>query len=242
LKIIAWNLNHRTHEKKIPVEVGQFIESYSPDVVTFNEYVDGPSRRGFYRELKELGYTHIEVSEPTAGNNQILACAKEPMVRGSLTPPQYDSAAFSNFLHIRLPDRNLDIIGIRAPAYRSRREKDAYWQEVAEIVGTSESKQVILLGDLNFDPFAGIASSAPKVGFSRLPGYYLPNPVGDWSYISTNGERSSRIDHAIVSDSIGITEAAYLSEWENIVLAGPKDSAPVTDHAVLSLTVELNNG
>ncbi|WP_165857219.1 endonuclease/exonuclease/phosphatase family protein [Marinobacter sp. JSM 1782161] len=238
MRIIAWNLNHRTREKRIPAEVGHFLESYSPDVVTLNEYVDGPSRESFYRELRDLGYSHIELSEPTAGNNQILACSKKPMVRGSLPSPKYDSAAFSNFLHVSLPESELDIVGIRAPAYNSRIKKEAYWREIAEIAAESKAKRMILLGDLNYDPFVGIARSVPKVGFSFHSDYYIPNPVGDWSFISTNGQRSSRIDHAIASESLEIAEAEYIAEWNSIVLAGPSDKAPVTDHAVLSIRLE----
>lgn len=239
LKIIAWNLNHRTRVKKIPAEVGQFLESYSPDVVTFNEYVDAPSRKSFYGELNDLGYSYIEVSVPTEGNNQILACAKEPMIRGSSASPQYDSAAFSNYLNVALPDRNLDIVGIRVPAYGSRPMKEAYWKEVADIAAVSQAKQIVFLGDLNYDPFVKAAKSVQRVEFSLQSGFYIPKPTGDWSYISTNGQKSSRIDHAIVSNSLEIMEAKYISEWENIVLAGPKEKSPVTDHAVLSITVQL---
>lgn len=237
MRIIAWNLNHRTREKKIPDAIGNFLESLSPDVVTLNEYVDGPSRDMFYGELRNLGYSYIELSEPTPGNNQILACSKEPMVRGSLACPQYDTAAFSNFLHVALPKSDLDIIGIRAPAYSSRLKKEAYWKEVAEIAAESQSKQVIFLGDLNYDPFMGIARSVPRVEFSLQSGFYIPNPVGDWSFVSTNGQRSSRIDHAIVSKALEVKEAAYITEWDNVVLAGPNEKAPVTDHAVLSITL-----
>jgi len=160
------------------------------------------------------------------------------MVRGSLASPQYDTAAFSNFLHVTLPERDLDIVGIRAPAYNSRLKKEAYWREVAEIAAGIETKSVVLLGDLNYDPFVGIARSVSRVGFSFQSGFYIPNPVGDWSYVSTNGQRSSRIDHAIASESLDIKEARYITEWDGIVLAGPSEKTPVTDHAVLSITLE----
>lgn len=238
MKIITWNLNHRTRVKKLPSGICDFLQSYSPDVVAFNEYVDAPSRKGFYEGLGKLGYSFIELSEPTEGNNQVLICSKIPMVRGSISPPQYDSAAISNFLHVNFPEQDINVVGIRAPAYTSKLHKEAYWSQVAEIAGATEDKKTIFLGDLNFDPFVGISRTVPKVEFALKSGFYVPNPEGEWSFISTNGQRSSRIDHAIVSNSLTVTEAKYLAEWQGIVLAGPKDKSPITDHAVLSVSVE----
>jgi exonuclease III len=56
MKIISWNLNHRTIEKPIPDDVVIFFDKYAPDIIALNEYVDGESRNEFKHNLK-LSYS-----------------------------------------------------------------------------------------------------------------------------------------------------------------------------------------
>ncbi|WP_422022034.1 endonuclease/exonuclease/phosphatase family protein [Pyruvatibacter mobilis] len=216
MKIIAWNLNHRTRPRALPKAICRFIESYAPDLITLNEFVDAPDREGFYDDLRELGYAHLALSEPTAGNNQILAASREPMERGTAEPPQYDTAAYSNFLHVYLPGEALHVVGLRAPAYSARAKKADYWAEVGRIADKLADDRTILLGDLNYDPFRGIDSTRASADFTYSRGYSIPSPTGAWSYVSSDGRRTSRIDHAVVSSSLTVQRAEYISTWDDI--------------------------
>ena len=42
MKLISWTLNHRTLEKPIPPDVLRFFEEFDADLISLNEYVDGP--------------------------------------------------------------------------------------------------------------------------------------------------------------------------------------------------------
>jgi hypothetical protein len=50
--------------------------------------------------------------------------------------------------------------------------------------------------------------------------------------------QSSRIDHALISSTIGPCTASYVNRNGNVVFAGPKHENPVSDHAVLILKLQ----
>ena len=58
MRIAAWNLNHRTKEKTIPLTALHGIDSVNADILVLTEYVDGPSRTEFKRSLADMGYGH----------------------------------------------------------------------------------------------------------------------------------------------------------------------------------------
>ena len=49
MRIVSWNVNHRTTRKRIPVQMGDVIGSLRPDLVVLTEFVPGPSSTYFVR-------------------------------------------------------------------------------------------------------------------------------------------------------------------------------------------------
>ena len=237
MKIASWNLNHRTIEKPIPAEALRFFAAFGADLLVLNEFVDGHSRQQFRSELEKNGYKHQLVSSKIGKQNQIFVASKIAISRGDLNPPQQDDAAITNFLHITIDGTSLEIVGFRAPAYESSTERHSYWQELAAIMRSVGSRPIIFIGDVNYDPFSGITASVPEIRFDLAGSYSIPNPKGEWSFISLDGKNRTRIDHAIVADGVKVAHAEYFSSYDGISLADSHGKGAITDHAVLSLTL-----
>ncbi len=163
MKLISWNLNHRTREKAIPPEVLRFFDRWSPDLIVLNEYVECAERLDFRRQLAENGWRHQLLSEARGKNNRIFVAARTPVTPGSMLPPDLTEAAVSNFLHLYLPQVDLDLIAMRAPCYTSVAEKAAYWRQLGGRLANAPRRRQIMLGDFNYDPFAGLAQSAASI-------------------------------------------------------------------------------
>lgn len=238
MRIAAWNLNHRTLEKKIPPRAIDGIRQLNADVLILTEFVDGYTREAFRNSLNEIGYLNISVSSRIANHNQVLIASRSQQVSGDLISPDTTDAAVSNFLHRIFPTEDLEIVGVRPPAYKTRAELKNYWQQLSIIIEKAQERAIIFIGDLNCDP--AHRNSPGSLALQNLCslGFKIPDPVGPWSYVSHDGKQTSRIDHAVVSPRISCCTASYIYRFGNVVLAGPKHEEPISDHAVLVLDAQ----
>lgn len=78
MKILSWNIAHRTQRRAIHPDILAAFREQSPDLIALSEYVDADGRSEFKQGLKELGYTQIYVTEPLPRHNQILLASKSP--------------------------------------------------------------------------------------------------------------------------------------------------------------------
>jgi hypothetical protein len=78
VKIVAWNLNHKSCERRIPNDIVGLFVALDADVVLLNEFVDGPTRTQFRASLWSAGYKHQLVSETPARHNQVFAASLHP--------------------------------------------------------------------------------------------------------------------------------------------------------------------
>lgn len=138
---------------------------------------------------------------------------------------------------MHLPDENLDVVGMRVPAYKENEKKDAYWREFVQIATPTIHKRIVFIGDLNADPTHLRYVGARHLNQLAEAGWQLPPPEGDWSYMSKTGV-TSRIDYALVSPRLGVTAARYVSEISRIKLAGSDETA-FSDHAALIVDVQI---
>ena len=139
MRIFAWNLNHRVLPKHIPMGVFDVIREIAPDVLVLTEYVDGQFRAAFKTSLQKMGF-FLSVSKLSKGHNQVLMATRERHSPGSVSAPDFDSHANSNFLCIRLPESALEIVGIRAPAYEKTSEIDLYWAALKDSLARAPQK------------------------------------------------------------------------------------------------------
>ena len=240
LHFATWNLNHRTGRKAIPPAVIHAIAALEIDVLVLTEYVDGPHLTGFKDSLKDIGYESVVVSLRGPRQNQVLLAARSPLTDEGLLPlPGHTESATTNWLHRRLPAWNLEVVGFRAPMYLDADDRYAYWHQVESIVRLARDRPVLFLGDFQLDPHTDTRACAAV--FPRLvaDGFTLAQPKGDWSCHGGNGHGGSRIDHALATPGLRLTEARYLYKVGRHQLAGPANGAgaPLSDHALLSIRI-----
>ena len=239
LHLAAWNLNHRTGKKAIPPAVIHAIAALDIDVLVLTEFVDGDHHARFKDSLKDLGLDSLAVSVKAPRQNQVLIAARSPLADNGLLPlPGHTEAATTNWLHRRLPELKLEVVGFRAPMYLDADDRAGYWRQVEDIAHAARDRHVIFLGDFRCDPHTQL-----RLGDSLFPrltadGYKLAQPEGDWSYHGGHG--STRVDHALVCPALHITDARYLYKAGRHTFAGPPngDDNPLSDHALLSVRLQ----
>lgn len=64
MRFVAWNLGHQTRERGIKGPLIDVLRFIAADVISFNEYVDGDTRKPLHASLASLGYTSITVVAP----------------------------------------------------------------------------------------------------------------------------------------------------------------------------------
>ena len=240
-RVVSWNVGHRITRKAIPASMGAALINLDADVVLLNEFVDGaPDRDRLRHQLRDAGYLHFAISEAPPRHNQIFAASRVPIRVGDISGPSMDSHAHSNFLHLSLVGSDIELIGIRAPAYKTARDRRAYWQQVTEILRAADRRALVVAGDFNLDPFKRSAESAASVTFPDAENFSAARPDGPWSFASLHDmTRNSRIDHVLHSPRMRILAPRYCYESSGVALAGP-DSPHQGDHAALTFTAELN--
>lgn len=235
--VIAWNLAHQVKVRPIPADFVDVIQDLGAETVLFNEYVDDPSREPFKAAMREAGFLHQAVSATPARHNQIFAASEHAFEVGDLRPPQFDGSAISNFLHLKFTNFPFEMVGLRAPAYEKGADRKAYWAELGQIMESAKDRSILFAGDINFDPFVKAKhEGATHAPFPFAPGYQVPNPKGDWSYLAHSG-KGYKIDHVIHTPGVVVTEVEYLTRIGDRHLAGVKANAPISDHAAMRFAV-----
>jgi len=237
LHLAAWNLNHRTSRKAIPPAVIHAIAALDIDVLVLTEFVDGPHTDHFKAALKDVGFEHVAVSVRAPRQNQVLMAARTELADDGLLPlPGHTEAATTNWLHRRLPSLKLEIVGFRAPHYLAADDRLGYWHQVETIARSACHRRLIFLGDFQLDPLTDTRPCAQVFPRLEADGFSLARPKGDWSCHSGSGHGGTRIDHALATPGLHLTEARYLYKAGRHLLAGPANgTAPLSDHALLSI-------
>src|SRR5262249_47192711 len=211
MRVVAWNLGHQTRERPIRPGFDSAILHLAPDILILNEYVHGDSRGPLRRALAEVGLVHVMLSARKGENNQILMASKYPLQAGDLHSPTVSDADSSNFLHVRIESKSLEVVGVRVPAYLRREQKAAYWASLCKTAGSVIHRPIVYIGDLNADPAKKGSVGGRFLAELARQSWQIPLPEGPWSYISRKG-CTSRIDHALVSPLLRITQLRYVAE------------------------------
>ena len=244
IRVVSWNVGHRITRKAIPPEMGEALVNLDADVVFLNEFVDGaPDRDRLREQFRAAGYKHFAISKAPPRHNQIFAASRFPIEVGDIeAPTEPDSHAETNFLHIRLPNSDIELIGLRAPAYKTGAERRSYWSDLTAILRNHQDRELVVTGDLNLDPFKRASDSCDSVEFPDAEMYCAARPAGPWSFVSLHdASRNSRIDHVLHSQTVTVSDVRYHYQSGGVDLAGP-NSPHKGDHAVLMFTAELAEG
>lgn len=232
LAVAAWNVDHQIHAREIPTPLVDALLGLNADVIFLSEFVDsGDSDRDRLRnKLREAGYATQALAPapsqykgPRSFYNRIFAASKLPFEIGDIAPPTTDEFATSNFLHLRLQDSDIELIGLRVPLWdRAEAFKNAlYRAELTKTLRTAaRQRALVVAGDWN------------RYRFNQLEGLYaVPEPEGPWSYMNSRGS-NSRLDFAAHTNNVRIDDARYVYEVSGTRIA-PK---PLSDHAALWFT------
>jgi hypothetical protein len=168
----------------------------------------------------------------------VLIAARAPMADDDLMPcPGFTEAATTNWLHRRLPELGLEIVGLRAPTYLTAPGRQGYWGQVERIARGARDRPAIFIGDFSSDPYHEPRSFAASFLRLRREGYHWPRTEGPWSYRHQDTGATTRVDHAFACPGLPLTDARYLYTAGRHALAGPATgrNPPLSDHAALSI-------
>ena len=229
MRVVSWNLGRQTREAPNPALLQFALSVRRPEVLVLNEFVDGPTRATLREGLSVLGLSHIRVSERVGRHNQVLIASTTPVELGALKGPEMPGGAGeSNFLHVHLQTRALEVVGLRVPAYKTSRDQHEYWSQLATRIRENVDRRIVWIGDLNADPDSPAYVGGRYLAELRADGLQLPRPEGEWSFA-----RGTCIDHVIAAPAVNLLSAEYVSVIEGIAVASLDPGNRVSDHAAL---------
>ena len=234
MRIVAWNLGHQTQERRIKAGFLPAIETLAPNAVVLNEYVHGITRTALVDSLASLGLPHVMVSKRVGTNNQVLIASRWELHEGDLRgPATMEGGGESNFLHVRIPALEFELVGMRVPAYQPT-ELRPYWEQFVRDLRLARGRRIAFVGDFNADPDQRWHLGAPFLAGLRGDEWQVPSPAGELNFKS-----GSRIDHAIVAQGIPIESAAYVADVDGRRIGGSGPDT-VSDHSPLVLDLGIS--
>ena len=238
LRIVAWNLNHKTRQKAIPPRLVEVLGSINADVFVLNEYVHGDKRPPFLAQLSERGYPFWQVSRVTpVGENHVLIASRHRIEHGTIQAPPIEKSVPSNFLHVVLPQDGCEILGLRIPDYSKEPDtKRACWNWIIETASVTKNRPFVMIGDFNTDPDDPSTLCKNCIGKLIDDGWQLASPKEGSSWWSTKG-KPFRIDHAFVSQHFNVLESRYVAELGGLSSLG-SDRNSLSDHAPLLIEIQ----
>lgn len=244
IRIATLNMNHRINAIPVPDLFFDIIMDLSPDVLILTEYVHGRNSRNFACRMNAIGF-YFHCSNYVPGQNQVLIASKGEMHIGGMSVQCGDPCDPPNFLHVRTLD--MDIFGVRMPIPKNAAKKREYWLHITNKL-LNTNGPAILMGDFNMDFWRRQRSAGCQQIHALLANGWQsknPNPLSAGSYIGSRrngtGERAlSRLDHFVASNHFRVCSAMYLQEVSGIPIVG-EESGSFTDHAILSVDLDLNH-
>jgi len=243
MRLLTWNINHRTFNRKIPHHMAEAISSLTPDVIVLTEYVPGSSHQRFIEQLESYGFTHHVMSKRVLKENQVFIAANTKLECGNiLAPTNIDKSIPSNVLHVLLLDEGFDILGMRVPDYsKLPKIKRQCWDWIQKIATENKDRPFVIMGDFNTDPEYQPAKCGDRISKLVDEGWQHAIPKSGASYWDIKNGNGKQLDHAFISRHFDILDAKYISESGSYVFAGKKSEA-MSDHAILLLEINRKLG
>jgi len=236
MRFLTWNLNHRTISKKMPDRFAEVIEALAPDVAVFTEYVPGLNHHDYRSALSEAGLRYTALPTFSANQNHVLVASRYTLSEGNIYPPLIAEAVPSNALHIRIPDKNLEFIGMRIPDYsRLPSLRRACWDWIEGVGRSVIDRPFVFMGDFNTDPRYSPARCGHRITRLITYGWKHATPHNAYSYWTPNGDGVA-IDHMFFSPHFQVHNAKYIREVGTTILAGK--AGALSDHAALLVEAE----
>lgn len=242
MKLLTWNVNHRTCNKTIPYNMAEAIASLKPDVIVLTEYVPGSSHKIFVEQLDSYGFTHHVMSKRVLKENQVFIAANKMLECGEIqAPTNIEKSLPSNVLHVHLPEMRFDILGLRVPDYSKQAIiKHQCWDWIMKVAAENKALPFVIMGDFNTDPDYPHALCGDRINQLVTEGWQHAMPKYGASYWAIRNGSGKRLDHAFISRHFDFLASEYISESDSYVFAGKKAEA-MSDHAVLLIEVSMKS-
>ncbi|MCA9296486.1 MAG: endonuclease/exonuclease/phosphatase family protein [Phycisphaerales bacterium] len=226
IRLVSLNVNHRTHARVIRPGLAPAFHALRPDVLVLNEYVEGRGRPEFHQALREIGLTHIKMSDTenysrARWRNQILIASRSHIEDRPLLDHGPEACCSPNFLSVHT--FGFDLTGLRVPAYTTARDWYGYWEWLTSVIGGD-----VAIGDFNVDPRRTRKWDRVLPSLADAHGFKIVTPENSWSFRHSRGAEH-QIDHALVRHPARATSARY--EADRFV-------PEFTDHAALIVELE----
>ena len=239
MKILTWNLNHRTRSRAVPPQITAVIKALEADIAVFTEYVEGKSHKCFIHELKDIGLPHVISTHHIKGENQVLIASRCRIRNGNINPPAIAPSVPSNMLHVICEDKGFEILGLRIPDYsRQPSLRRQCWEWILECAESLKSHPFIMIGDFNTDPIYPSSKCGDRIKDMVHSGWHHALPISGSSYQGPTG-LEKRLDHGFFTEHFEIQEVEYVKKVNGISLMGKKGA--LSDHAALLIDFSLRN-
>lgn len=240
-RILAWNLNHRAGEHRIPPWIVSSIEGMSPDIVVLTEYVEGRDHGAFLDALSRAGLASVLLTRKLRGENQVLIAAREQLNPGELQPPPIHASVPQNMLHV-VTAGGLNVLGFRMPTSKEfdARFKRPTWEWLLEAAAHLDTEPAIIVGDFNTapgDPRSGCGDCLDRLSQT---GWRHIRPDSGYSFRHRSG-RERQIDHGFVSPCVIARCAEYRWDFHTAAHDAPSGNTGIPDHAMLIVDLEAGD-
>ena len=243
LRIATWNLGHQAGYNggyRAPAaDVARVASDLEADVLVFTEFVHSV-RPDLPAALAAVGFTSVETSEDLGRCNHVLIASRRRLERGGFAGPSFDENARSNVLHVRIPQLDLDVFGVRVPWYKSAADVGRMWEWIGGVQAEYAGRRAILLGDLNVAPDGGRVSRPARQGFDSLAASWLRlAPAEGASYFAKRDGNiwPWQLDHIFVTPALkpGPAEYIYATPSARLVneTASHSRDGILSDHAAI---------
>lgn len=217
------------------------IASLTPDVIVLTEYVPGPSHQRFIEQLDSYGFIYHVMSKRIIKENQVFIAANTILESGNiLAPTNIEKSVPSNVLHVHLPHKGLDILGLRVPINKLK-IKRKNWDWIMTIAVENKDRPFVIMGDFNTDPEYQPSQCGDRISQLVHEGWKHAMPQSGASYWDIKTGNGKRLDHAFISRHFDVLDTKYIKSSGNFVFAGKKSEA-MSDHAVLLIEINIKSG
>ena len=224
MRLVTWNLGHRTDGNRRPDKVIQALIALEPDIVILAQRLPAAACRPLLDALAGIGLKlHLA---PKAGqrNRRVLIASRLDLVPGVLETDADGDHPPPNVLHAYAPNGTLDVLGLRMPDCGDRpTSRQACWDWLLQAAATLKQRRAVLIGDFEFDANHERAGGMEHLRRLTNEGWRHAAPADGAAYWTTAGQ-ATRLDHALLSPSIQPIDVRYALEAAGFRLAGTKDS------------------
>lgn len=226
LRLVAWNIRQGGGTRLAAIVTA--LSRYDADIFVLSEYRGGESGLRLVEALDVLGYRHVSLPAPPAGNSGVLIAARTRFhAYGTISPELAEPHKL-----VRADFPGFRLCGVYMPNLKA---KIPYWDALLAALGAEPGVATLAVGDFNtcrhfldeagkFDTLSHYMDRIEAIGFCDL--WRRRYPEGrEFSWYSTRGN-GFRIDHAFLSADLA-ARAGEIRYSHDERLSGLSDHSPL---------------